>query len=78
MNPDLLDRLFPLFERALVLADKWIDRKYPVPTEISSELWKQGEPLPQPKTQAEYEAFPSDQPGRFQQAIAQARKDRSA
>lgn len=77
---ELLERLLPLIERALTLADKYIDRKYPEQEKVNvtSELWRQGDPLPEPQTKAEYEGFPADQPGRFTRAIEQARRDRSA
>lgn len=71
-------KIFKLLDRALTLFDKWIERKYPVQKEEHGELWKKGEPLPEPKTPEEYRDFPRDQPGRFERAIQEARRIRNA
>ena len=68
------ERFLTIADRALNLFDKWIDRKYPIQKEQDGEVWRKGDPLPEPKTPAEYRDFPGDQPGRFQQAIAAARR----
>jgi hypothetical protein len=70
--------MFELFDRALSLLDKWIDRRYPVIQEPHGEVWRQGDPLPEPKTAEEYRDFPRDQPGRFTQAIAAAQRNSRA
>jgi hypothetical protein len=64
----LADRLLNLFE-------KYIDRRYPEQKEEKSEVWRKGEPLPEPQTAGEYRDFPRDQPGRFQQAIRAAHRN---
>jgi hypothetical protein len=77
MEPnDLLERLLPLAERCLTLWELYINRKYPPPpAAIEGTVWKKGDPLREPQNKAEYEAFPSDQPGRFSRAISAARAD---
>jgi hypothetical protein len=70
-------KIFDFLDRALNLFDKWIERKYPIQKEQDGEVWRKGDPLPQPQTAEEYREFPSDQPGRFQQAIDAANRNRS-
>jgi len=69
-----IDRLFALAYRYADLFEMYVNRRYPEQKVQDGEVWKQGDPLPEPKTLQEYRDFPVDQPGRFQQAIAAARK----
>ncbi len=72
-------KIFEFLDRALNLVELWINRKYPEQKEEpNGEVWKRGEPLPEPKTPKEYEEFPRDQPGRFERAIQAARSARDA
>jgi hypothetical protein len=77
MTNDDWEKVLPLIERVFKLFDKYIDRKYPEqkdPVNVEG-VWKQGQPLPEPKTPQEYRDYPSDQPGRFATAIANARRN---
>lgn len=75
MDEKTIDRLFALSYELTRLFEKFIDRKYPEQKEIPNVegVWIKGEPLPEPQTKADYAAFPADQPGRFERAIAAAR-----
>ena len=78
MQTETQERLLSLADRLISLLDKWIERKYPVQEDPEGEVWKKGDPLPEPQTVEEYRDFPRDGlPGRFQQAIANAQKSRS-
>ena len=66
-------KLIEMADRALNLFDKWIERRYPQQKEQQSEVWRKGDPLPEPQTVEEYRDFPREGPGRFQQAINSAR-----
>ena len=70
------NRIFEIADRALNLLELWITRKYPVVEEAHGEVWKKGDPLPEPQSIEEYRDFPRDQPGRFSTAIAAARANR--
>lgn len=74
MEPSTEERILGIADRLLTLFDKWIDRKYPEQKETHGEVWRKGDPLPEPKTAQEYRDFPRDAPGRFQQAIDRARR----
>jgi hypothetical protein len=74
LDVQTLNRICDIANRSLDLFDKWIERKYPIQKEQDGEVWRKGDPLPEPKTPEEYREFPEGQPGRFQQAIAAARR----
>ena len=76
MDEKTQTKIFEFLDRALTLLDKLIERKYPEQKVQNGEVWKKGEPLPEPTTIAEYRDFPRDQPGRFQQAITAANRGR--
>lgn len=74
---EIIDRLFAFGYKALDLVDKYIDRRYPEQQKVNPDeegVWKAGDPLPEPQTKAEYDRFPANQPGRFERAIAAARR----
>lgn len=74
MEEQTQTKIFSLADRTLNLFELWITRKYPIVEEPHGEVWKKGDPLPEPQTEQEYRDFPRDQPGRFSAAIAAARR----
>lgn len=75
---EIIDRTFALCYRFADLFDKYIDRRYPEVKEVPNVegIWIKGEPLPEPQSKEEYARFPADQPGRFERAIAAAKRAR--
>jgi hypothetical protein len=69
------DKILPLAECIMKLVELWIVRKYPAQQNVpeNEKVWKKGDPLPEPRSIAEYRDLP-EQPGRFERAIAQARR----
>jgi hypothetical protein len=70
------EQVVTLINRALDIFELYVNRKYPEIKEAQSgEVWKKGDPLPQPQSVEEYRNFPPNQEGRFSRAIAAARRD---
>lgn len=69
-------RIFDTIDRALKLFELWITLKYTVQEEKDGEVWRKGDPLPEPQTVAEYREFPREGKGRFQEAIDAAQRNR--
>lgn len=76
MDEQTEKRIFDTVDRALNLFELWITRKYPVKEEKDGEVWRKGDPLPEPQTVAEYREFPREGKGRFQEAIDAAQRNR--
>lgn len=76
MDEQTEKRIFDTVDRALNLFEKWIERKYPVQEDKDGEVWRKGDPLPEPKTVEEYREFPREGKGRFQEAIDAAQRNR--
>lgn len=76
MDEQTEKRIFETVDRALSLFDKYIERKYPEIKEKDGELWRKGDPAPEPQTVEEYRDLPREGQGRFQQAIAAANRNR--
>ena len=67
-----LNRILDLLERWVELQEKRLDKEFPPAPEIEdAQVVRVGEGnIDQPETKEEYEDFPTDQPGQFQQVLA--------
>lgn len=76
MDEQTEKRVFDTVDRALNLFELWITRKYPEVKDKDGEVWRKGDPLPEPQTVEEYREFPREGKGRFQEAIDAAQRNR--
>jgi hypothetical protein len=67
-----LTRLIDLLERYVVLQEKRLEKEFPPAPEIEdAQVVRVGEGnVDQPESREEYDDFPTDQPGGFQQVLA--------
>jgi len=67
-----LNRLLDLFERWVELQEKRLEKEFPPAPEIEdAQVVRVGEGnVDQPESREEYDEFPIDQPGGFQQVLA--------
>jgi hypothetical protein len=64
------ERLATAMERIATVAEKWFDKQYPEKIyEEEPEITRVGDAPKEPKSQEDYEAFPVDGPGRFEQLL---------
>lgn len=63
MTPKQIDRLLTVLERAVAIAQRWVDAEYPIHDETEAEFYRQGESR-EADSPEEYEALPQEE-GRF-------------